>query len=60
MGVSPTVIKFVGACDIETLMKRHGYYDDLDSNDILLLMNRFDKDNDGRISINEFFEQIQP
>ena len=41
-------------------MKKFGHYDDLNNDDILLLMNRFDKDNDGRISINEFFEQIQP
>lgn len=59
-GVSPPVAKFIIVSDIEALMLKHKKLKDLDDDDILLLMSRFDKDNDGRISINEFFDQIQP
>lgn len=55
-GISPPVAKFIIASDIETLMKKHDHFKDLEEDDISLLMSRFDKDNDGRISINEFFD----
>jgi len=43
-------------------MKKHNHYDDLDQygDDIRLLLSRFDRDGDGRISINEFYDQIEP
>ena len=54
--------KFITFRDIEYLMKKHNHFDDLDreGDDIRLLISRFDKDGDGKISINEFYEQIEP
>lgn len=34
-------------------MKRHDHFDDLREGDLELLIQRFDRDNDGQISINE-------
>lgn len=50
------IAKFVTVRDLEVLMKRHDHFDDLREGDLELLIQRFDRDNDGQISINEFFE----
>ena len=34
-------------------MKTHNHFDDLEADDIHLIISRFDKDADGRISLNE-------
>jgi len=52
--------KFITFRDLEVLMKKHNHFDSLDHDDLELLISRFDKDGDGRISVNEFFEQVEP
>ena len=37
-------------------MKKHNQFDNLYPNDLALLMSRFDKDNDMRINLNEFYD----
>lgn len=46
--------------DLEMLMHKHNHIDKLQEDDLELLISRFDRDCDGVISINEFFEQMQP
>ena len=41
-------------------MKKHDHLKKLQPDDIPLLISRFDKDCDGKISINEFYDQIEP
>lgn len=48
--------KYITVRDLEVLMKKHNHYDSLEEDDLELLISRFDKDNDRRISLNEFFE----
>lgn len=50
------MVRYITVSDLEKLMVKHDHYYDLEANDLLLLISRFDKDNDGRISINEFYE----
>jgi hypothetical protein len=52
--------KYVTIRDLECLMRRHDHLADLSIGDMELLISRFDRDGDGRISVNEFFEQIEP
>ena len=52
--------KFITVRDLEVLMKRHNHVDALEEGDLELLISRFDKDGDGAISLNEFFEQMEP
>lgn len=56
----PPMIKYLTARDLESLMIKHEHFHDLEKKDILLLISRFDKDNDGRIGINEFYDQMEP
>jgi len=44
--------------DLKSLLSRHGYK--LSQKELLGLMNRFDKNQDGRISYNEFVDEIRP
>ena len=37
-------------------MKAHNHFEDLEMDDIQLLISRFDRDGDGRIELNEFYE----
>lgn len=41
-------------------MKAHNHFEDLEQDDIQLLISRFDRDGDGRIELNEFYEQMEP
>ena len=52
--------KFITIRDLEVLMKKHNHFDALEPDDLELLISRFDKDCDCMISINEFFEQMEP
>lgn len=52
--------KFITIRDLEVLMKKHNHFDSLEQDDLPLLISRFDRDVDGRISLNEFFEQMEP
>ena len=54
------LVKHIYMNDLVTLMKKHNKFDSLEPMDLALLMSRFDRDGDGRISLNEWFEQIQP
>jgi len=56
----PPMIKFLTVRDLGSLMVKHEHYHELEKNDLLLLISRFDKDNDGRIGINEFYDQMEP
>ena len=56
----PPMIKYLTHRDIESLMIKHEHFHELEKNDIGLLISRFDKDNDGRISLNEFYDQMEP
>lgn len=47
------IAKYVTPFDLETLMRRHEHLDELTPHDIELLIQRFDRDGDGAISINE-------
>jgi Ca2+-binding EF-hand superfamily protein len=47
------VVKYITLTDLARLMKKHDHFDSLQPNDLNLLMSRFDKDRDGKISINE-------
>lgn len=53
------IAKFVTVFDLEVLMKRHDHFDDLREGDLELLIQRFDRDNDGQISINEVSKKHQ-
>ena len=46
--------------DLEMLMRKHNHIEKLQEDDLGLLLSRFDKDCDGVISINEFFDQLEP
>ena len=52
-GVLPQVQKYITHNDVIRIMKTHNHFDDLEPDDIHLLISRFDKDADGRISLNE-------
>ena len=54
------VIKHIYMNDLVTLMKKHNKFDSLEPMDLALLMSRFDRDGDGRISLNEWHDQILP
>lgn len=54
------MIKYLTAKDLESLMIKHEHFHELEKNDIFLLISRFDKDFDGRIGINEFYDQMEP
>lgn len=56
----PPMIKYLTAKDLESLMIKHEHFHELEKNDIFLLISRFDKDFDGRIGINEFYDQMEP
>ena len=43
---------------LQLLLQHHGHSNDLEDLDIRLLIDRFDKDNDGKISKNEFHERF--
>lgn len=49
---------YVGFEDLKGLFSRHGYK--APQKELLGLMARFDKNQDGRISYNEFVEEIRP
>lgn len=44
--------------DLQLLLQHHGHSNDLEDLDIRLLIDRFDKDNDGKISKGEFHERF--
>jgi len=46
-------VKFLTVHDLARLMRKHDHLDNLKQQDLPLLMSRFDKDGDNRISINE-------
>lgn len=52
--------KFIIIQDLDALMRKHHHTDKLQEDDLELLISRFDRDCDGVISLNEFFEQLQP
>ena len=49
---------FIGIEDFKELLNENGFY--ACQKELLGLMNRFDKNQDGRISYNEFVEEIRP
>lgn len=57
---SSSVVKHIYPADLIRLMKKHDHYGKLTNDDINLLMSRFDLDGDGRIGINEFYQQMEP
>ena len=54
------VPKFITIHDLAVLMQKHNHFDKLEPDDLELLISRFDRDADGAISINDFFDQMEP
>jgi Ca2+-binding EF-hand superfamily protein len=48
--------KYILYSDLERVLKTHNHFDNLERDDISLLISRFDRDGDGRIEFNEFYE----
>ena len=59
-GIPQQGSKHILYSDLERVMKAHKHFENLERDDLHLLISRFDRDGDGRIELNEFYEQMEP